>query len=50
MPHRSNPDGAKGETRMFATAMTFLDRTAMVFMVVLAASPMLSIAARAAFL
>lgn len=35
---------------MFTTAMTFLDRTAMVLMVVLAASPMLSIAARAAFL
>jgi len=35
---------------MFSNAMTFLDRTAMVFIVVLAAAPMLSIAARAAFL
>ena len=35
---------------MFANAMKFLDQTAMVFVVVLAAAPMLSIAARAAFL
>ena len=35
---------------MFSNVMTFLDRTAMVFVVVLAAAPMLSIAARAAFL
>ncbi len=35
---------------MFSTAMTFLDRTAMVFIVVLAAAPILSIAANAAFL
>jgi len=35
---------------MSATAMKFLDRTAMVFVVILAAAPMLSIAARAAFL
>jgi hypothetical protein len=35
---------------MFASAMTFLDRTAMVVVVILAAAPMLSIAARAAFL
>ena len=35
---------------MFASAMTFLDRTAMMFIVVLAAAPMLSIAASAAFL
>jgi len=35
---------------MFSNAMSFLDRTAMVFIVVLAAAPMLSIAARAAFL
>lgn len=35
---------------MFANAMTFLDRTALGFMVVLGAAPMLSIAARAAFL
>ena len=35
---------------MFSNTMTFLDRTAMVFVVILAAAPMLSIAARAAFL
>jgi hypothetical protein len=35
---------------MFANAMNILDRTAMVFVVILAAAPMLSIAARAAFL
>ena len=35
---------------MFSNAMTFLDRTAMVFVVLLAAAPMLSIAANAAFL
>ena len=35
---------------MFANAMTFLDRTAMVFVVILAAAPMLSIAANVAFL
>lgn len=35
---------------MISNVMTFLDRTAMVFIVVLAAAPMLSIAARAAFL
>ena len=35
---------------MFATAMNVLDRTAMSFIVLLAASPILSIAARAAFL
>ncbi len=35
---------------MIATAMNFLDRTAMVFVVVLAAAPMLSIAASAVFL
>ena len=35
---------------MFANAMKLLDRTAMVFAIVLAAAPMLSIAARAAFL
>ena len=34
---------------MFSTAMTFLDRTAMVFVVVLAAAPMLSIVAAASF-
>ena len=35
---------------MFANAMNVLDRTAMGFIVLLAASPILSIAARAAFL
>lgn len=35
---------------MFANAMNFLDRTAMVFVVVLAGAPILSIAARAVFL
>ena len=35
---------------MFAKSMTYLDRTAMSLLVVLAASPILSIAARAAFL
>lgn len=35
---------------MLANAMKLLDRTAMVFVVVLGAAPMLSIAARAAFL
>ena len=35
---------------MISNVMTILDRTAMVFIVVLAAAPMLSIAARAAFL
>ena len=35
---------------MFASAMTFLDRATMTFVVVLAASPILAIAARAAFL
>jgi hypothetical protein len=35
---------------MFATAMSFLDRTAMVFIVVLAGAPILAIAAKAAFL
>jgi hypothetical protein len=35
---------------MTATFMTFLDRTAMVFVVILAGAPMLAIAARAAFL
>jgi hypothetical protein len=32
---------------MFSNAMTFLDRTAMVFVVILAAAPMLSIVASA---
>ena len=35
---------------MIASAMTFLDRAAMTFVVILAATPMLGIAARAAFL
>jgi hypothetical protein len=35
---------------MFAHAMSFIDRAAMMFVVVLAATPILSIAARAAFL
>jgi hypothetical protein len=35
---------------MFASAMTFLDRAAMTFVVVLAATPILGIAAQAAFL
>ena len=35
---------------MFANAMNFLDRTAMSFVVVLAAAPILAIAAQAAFL
>jgi hypothetical protein len=35
---------------MYANAMKILDHTAMVFVVILAAAPMLSIAARAAFL
>ena len=35
---------------MFAKTMNILDRTAMGFIVVLAAAPILSIAARAAFL
>jgi len=35
---------------MFAQAMNYLDRAAMTFIVVLAAAPILSIAARAAFL
>ena len=35
---------------MFAQAMNILDRTAMSFIVLLAAAPILSIAARAAFL
>ena len=35
---------------MFAKTMNLLDRTAMSFIVVLAAAPILSIAARAAFL
>jgi hypothetical protein len=35
---------------MFAQAMTFIDRTAMSLVLVLAAMPILSIAARAAFL
>lgn len=35
---------------MFANAMNTLDRAAMTLMVVLAATPILSIAARAAFL
>ena len=35
---------------MYANAMNILDRTAMSFIVLLAASPILSIAARAAFL
>lgn len=35
---------------MFANAMTFIDRTAMSLVLVLAATPILSIAARAAFL
>lgn len=35
---------------MFAQAMNQLDRLAMTFVVVLAATPILSIAARAAFL
>lgn len=35
---------------MFANAMSFLDRATMTFVVVLAASPFLGIAARAAIL
>ena len=35
---------------MFANAMSFIDRTAMTLVLVLAATPILSIAARAAFL
>ena len=35
---------------MLASAMTFLDRTAMTFVVILAATPILGIAAQAAFL
>ena len=35
---------------MFANAMNILDRTAMTLMVVLAATPILGIAAQAAFL
>jgi hypothetical protein len=35
---------------MFSNAMSFLDRTAMAFIVVLAGAPILSIAANAAFL
>ena len=35
---------------MLASAMTYLDRTATVLVVLLAASPILGIAARAAFL
>ena len=35
---------------MSANVMSVLDRTAMIFVVILAAAPMLSIAARAAFL
>ncbi len=35
---------------MFSQTMKQLDRVAMIFVVVLAAAPMLSIAARAAFL
>jgi len=35
---------------MFATAMKHLDQAAMAFVLVLAAAPILSIAARAAFL
>jgi hypothetical protein len=44
--HRSKHE----EIEMFASAMTFLDRTATVLIVALAASPILGIAARAAFL
>ena len=36
--------------KMFANAMNVLDRTAMSFIVLLAAAPILSIAAQAAFL
>jgi hypothetical protein len=36
------------ETEMFAQAMTFLDRAAMAFVVVLAATPILAIAASGA--
>jgi len=39
-----------GDCKMFAQAMNHLDRAAMTFVVVLAAMPILSIAARAAFL
>lgn len=35
---------------MFSKTMTYLDRAAMTFALVLAAAPILSIAARAAFL
>jgi len=35
---------------MFAQAMTHLDRAAMTFVIVLAATPILSLVARAAFL
>ena len=35
---------------MFANVMTYIDRTAMTLMVVLAATPILGIAAQAAFL
>jgi hypothetical protein len=44
--HRSNDE----EIEMLASAMTFLDRTAVTLVFLLAASPMLGIAARAAFL
>lgn len=40
----------KGILAMFANIMNTLDRTALSLMVVLAATPILSIAARAAFL
>jgi hypothetical protein len=39
-----------GDHKMFAQAMNHLDRAAMVFVVVLAATPVLSLVARAAFL
>ena len=45
--HRSRTNR---ETEMSANVMNILDRTAMIFVVILAATPMLSIAARAAFL
>ena len=38
------------ELQMFANVMTYIDRTAMSLMVVLAATPILGIAAQAAFL
>ena len=38
------------EIEMLASAMTFLDRTAVTLVFLLAASPMLGIAARAAFI